>query len=176
LLSEQSPLREEKSERVKSSSVTSTTHSFALRAHSKRRTESKKQIKSSPLTSTTHSFALREQPTPRGAERMRAGQELTLDIHYSQLCSQSKAHSKRRTERARAGQELTLTSTTHSFALRAKPTPRGGKRARADQEVTPDFPHSQATVCAQKVGGDQHVQKAPSEPATECVQASPSVC
>jgi hypothetical protein len=38
------------------------------------------QIKSSPLTSNTHSFALRANPTPREEESVRADQELTNDL------------------------------------------------------------------------------------------------
>jgi hypothetical protein len=101
-------------QQITSLPVTSTTHSFALRAKPTPRGEERAiadersgQINSSPLTSTTHSSALRAKTTPRGEERVRADQELTSDLHYSQLCSQSKAHSKRWTERAKARQELT---------------------------------------------------------------------
>jgi hypothetical protein len=40
-----------------------------------------------------------------------------------------------------------LTSTIYSFAVRAKPAPRGEERARADQELTPHLPYSQ--LCPQ---------------------------
>jgi hypothetical protein len=68
LLSEQSPLKEVKRER--------------------------EQVKSSSTTHYFSHFALIAKPTPRGDKRARAVQEFTLDLHFSQLCSQSKAHSK----------------------------------------------------------------------------------
>jgi Tfp pilus assembly protein PilE len=152
LPSEQSPLQEKKREReqVKCSPLTSTTHSFALRAKptpgeeervsadqkltpdlhdpTPRGEESEReQVKSSPLTSTVHSFALSAKPNARGEESERGQVK----------CSP-------------------MTSRIHSFSLRATPTvmqPRGRESSRADQELTHDLPYSQ--LCSQsKALGD----------------------
>jgi hypothetical protein len=106
------------------------------------------QIKSSPLTPTTHSFALIAKPTPRGEVRGSADEELTPDLHDPQLCSQSKAHSKRRREGARPGQVLTHDLKDPQLCLQSKAhSKRRREGARADQELTPDIHYSQ--LCPQ---------------------------
>jgi hypothetical protein len=96
LLSKQSPLQGEtrEQEQISSLPLPSTTHSFLLSEPSPLQEEKREreQVKSAPLTTTIHSFALRAKPTPREEERGRADQELTLELSYSKLCSQTRAY------------------------------------------------------------------------------------
>jgi hypothetical protein len=149
LPSEQSPLQEKQRERA-DQELTPDLHDPQLcsesKAHSKRRRE--RAIADQLLTSDLHCAQLCSQgkahsSTPdlhfsqlcsqikAHSEKKRVRKRrsrVTLDLHYSQLCPQSKAHYNRRRE-GEQNKSAPLTSTIHSFALRAKPTvmqPRGG--------------------------------------------------